>query len=181
MGKINKKKVAVFLDRDGVINKTNIVKRKPYPPSLISSVKFYSGVKKLINILKLKGFLVICITNQPDPARENRTNEKEIKINDFIKKKSKLDHLLTCWHPFDNQCECRKPKPGLIFYAQKKFNLNLKKSFFVGDRWRDINAGYSAGCQTLFISRGYSEKLRRQPNRKFFSSRDALLWIIKYH
>ena len=88
--------------------------------------------------------------------------------------------MLTCWHPFDNECECRKPKPGLIFNAQKSFNIDLKKSFFIGDRWRDINAGYRAGCQTLFISRGYSEKLQRQPDRKFFSSRDALLWIINY-
>ena len=56
MGKNIKRKVAVFLDRDGVINKTNIIKKKPFPPSSVSSIKFYSGVQKLINKLKLKGF-----------------------------------------------------------------------------------------------------------------------------
>ena len=180
MGKIIKRKIAVFLDRDGVINEAKIVRRRPFPPNSLSSVKFYSGVQKLINKLKLKGFIVICITNQPDPSRENRSNENEIIINNFIRKKAKLDCLLTCWHPYDNMCECRKPQPGLIFYAQTKFKLDLKNSFFVGDRWRDINAGYSAGCKTLFISRGYNEQLQRKPHRKFFSSREALLWILNY-
>ena len=75
--------------------------------------------------------------------------------------------MLTCWHPFDNECEYRKPKPGLIFNAQKSFNIDLKKSFFVGDRWRDINAGYRAGCQTLFISRGYSESYKDNQTESF--------------
>ena len=103
------------------------------------------------------------ITNQPDVYRK-KTSKIDVKlINNFLKKKLGLDDIYVCYHDNIHKCDCRKPKPGMILLAKKKWNINLKNSFLIGDRLSDIIAGKKAGCVCFFINYHYNEKL---PNKK---------------
>lgn len=159
---------AIFLDRDGVINKPIIYKHKPYSPRLIKEFKLIKNVKKAIKILKLKGYKIIIITNQPDAKLNSKIKKKIISINNKTKNILKIDKIYSCFHTDQDNCQCRKPKIGNILKAKKKFKINLKKSYFVGDRWKDIEAGRSSNCKTIFINYNYKEK---KPKKYFMKVR----------
>jgi D-glycero-D-manno-heptose 1,7-bisphosphate phosphatase len=158
------KKKAIFLDRDGVINNAVIRDGKPYPPSGLDEISINEGVKPSLRILHDMGFLLIVITNQPDVSRNRITKESVESINAFLKKNLPLDEIKVCYHDNSDQCECRKPKPGQLIEASKQYNIDLAKSFMVGDRWSDIEAGKRAGCKTIFIDNGYLEKKPEKPD-----------------
>ena len=85
-------------------------------------------------------------------------------MNNFLQKEIKLDDFFVCYHDDEDNCECRKPKPGLLLQASKKWDVNLKKSFIIGDRWRDIQAGEKAGCKTIFLEYNYIDIKPKNPN-----------------
>ena len=154
--KINlKKKIAVFLDRDGTLNKVYIKKGLPISPPTFNKLKIIEGVKKSINKLKKLNFMCIMITNQPDVARAKIKKKTVVKMNSFIKSKLKLDDIFVCYHDDKHKCKCRKPKPGLLIQASKKWKIDFSKSFMIGDRWKDISAGKKVGCKTIFINNNY--------------------------
>lgn len=155
---IHTKVKAVFLDRDGVINKAVVLNGRPYPPSSISDLIIVDGVEDGLLTLKQLGFLLIIVTNQPDVARGKTSITVVNEINSFLKKELNLDDIYCCIHDSFDYCNCRKPKPGMIFEAAKKWNIDLTQSFIVGDRWRDIETGINAGVKTLLIDYGYDEK-----------------------
>jgi D-glycero-D-manno-heptose 1,7-bisphosphate phosphatase len=149
---------AVFLDRDGVLNKAIVIDSKPYPPKSLAELKINEGVEEGIKQLKELDYLIIVITNQPDVAR-GKTSMKIISdINNYLKQHIIIDDFFCCIHDSDDNCECRKPKPGMILAAAKKWNINLDYSFMVGDRWMDIETGKNAGIKTILIDYGYKEK-----------------------
>lgn len=157
---INKQK-AVFLDRDGTLNKyvgylTNI-----------DDFELIPGVAEAIRKINLSGYLAIVVTNQPSIARGDLTYEQ---LNEIHKKMETLlgqkgayvDYICFCPHHPDRgfvgevkdlkcNCNCRKPKPGMLLEAAKKFNIDLSASWMIGDDERDINAGKNAGCHTAII------------------------------
>jgi D-glycero-D-manno-heptose 1,7-bisphosphate phosphatase len=91
-----------------------------------------------------------------------------------------LDDILVCCHTDQDKCDCRKPMPGMIIEAARKHNIDLAASFMVGDRWRDIDAGYNAGCKTILIDYGYSERPPdHEPDLRVGSLREAADWIIR--
>ena len=96
----------------------------------------------------------------------------------FLKNKLPLDDIYVCWHGKDGDCDCRKPLPGMLFKAAMDWNIDLEKSFLVGDRWKDIDAGESAGCKTVFIDYGYNEILRNEPDFQTNSILTASQWIL---
>ncbi len=149
---------AIYLDRDGVLNQSIVRQGQPFPPQTVNEVAILEGVREGLIKLKKLGFLLIVITNQPDIAREKTTIEEVEKINNSLKEKLPIDDILFCPHDDKDNCDCRKPKPGLIFSAQKKWNIDLTNSFLVGDRWKDIEAGINAGIKTILIDYGYDEK-----------------------
>lgn len=155
---VNPKVKAVFLDRDGVLNKSVIVDGKPYPPKSVIELVIPEGVKEGLKQLKELGYLLIVITNQPDVARGTTPIKIVDDINNYLKQELILDDIFCCFHDNVDNCECRKPKPGMIFTAAKKWNIDLESSFMVGDRWRDIETGKNAGVKTIFIDFGYKEK-----------------------
>jgi len=148
-------RMAVFLDRDGTLNKAYIEDGLPISPSSLNKFKIIKGVKKSINRLKKLNFLCILITNQPDVFRGKIAKKTVVKMNSYIKKKIKLDDIFVCYHDNEHNCSCRKPKPGLLLKASKKWKIDLKKSFMIGDRWKDILAGKKVGCKTIFINNNY--------------------------
>jgi len=85
-------------------------------------------------------------------------------MNNFLKSEIKLDDIFVCYHDDHDNCECRKPKPGLLLNAKKKWNINLNKSYMIGDRWKDIQAGINAGCKTVFINNNYKESKKIKAN-----------------
>tara|TARA_Y100000739_G_C20483161_1_gene406875 strand:+ start:121 stop:663 length:543 start_codon:yes stop_codon:yes gene_type:complete len=155
---VNKQIKAIFLDRDGVLNKPVIINGKPYPPASLKDLIIPNDLEKSLIELKKRGFLLIMITNQPDVARGKSKLEEVEAINNYLKQKLNLDYVMCCYHDDNDNCLCRKPKPGMILSAEKKWKINLKKSFLIGDRWKDIQSGKSAGVKTFLIDYNYDEK-----------------------
>ena len=157
-------KKAVFLDRDGVINKAFIKNGLPESPNSLSELEILPGVKESISRLKKLNFICLVVTNQPDVQRGKIKKNTIIKMNNFLKKKIELDDIFVCYHDDQDNCNCRKPKPGLLLQASKKWNVDLKKSFLVGDRWRDIQAGKKVGCTTIYLDYNYKDIKPKNPN-----------------
>jgi D-glycero-D-manno-heptose 1,7-bisphosphate phosphatase len=149
---------AVFLDRDGVINRAVVRNGKPYPPSSVLELEILPGVGDALNRLESAGFDLIVVTNQPDIARGTTTSAAVDDINRKLAESLPLREFRICPHDADDQCDCRKPKPGLLLQASGELGIDLSSSFMVGDRWRDVEAGRRAGCRTLFIDYGYDEQ-----------------------
>jgi D-glycero-D-manno-heptose 1,7-bisphosphate phosphatase len=156
-------KPAIFLDRDGVINQAIIREGKPYPPRSVDELVVESDVKPALARLKQLGYLLIGITNQPDVARGQTSRQQVEAIHNFLLKTLPLDEIRVCYHDNSDGCHCRKPLPGLILDAAKKWQIQLADSYMIGDRWRDIEAGQAAGCQTIWIDAGYHERAPAHP------------------
>jgi len=170
---------AVFLDRDGVLNRAFIKNGKPFPPYDLNNLEILEGVKDIIVDLKKSNWLVIVVTNQPDVAR-NITSKKDVeKINNYLKLILQFDEIYTCYHDNDDFCDCRKPKPGMLVTASRKNNIVLKNSYMVGDRWSDIEAGNKVGCKTIFIDYNYKEKKPVNFNYRVKSINEAAKIILK--
>jgi D-glycero-D-manno-heptose 1,7-bisphosphate phosphatase len=149
---------AVFLDRDGVINRVDVRNGVPHPPASVRDLAILPDVPKALNLLKAEGYALIVVTNQPDVARGTASIESVARIHARLTASLALDAILTCYHDGPDACGCRKPKPGLLLEAAEAFGIDLPSSFMVGDRWRDIEAGRRAGCRTVWIDAGYLEQ-----------------------
>jgi D-glycero-D-manno-heptose 1,7-bisphosphate phosphatase len=157
---------AVFLDRDGVINRATERDGKPYPPRVIADFQIYPEVPGACAQLKAAGFVLVVTTNQPDVGRGTLDQAIVEKIHAYMTSVLPIDRVEVCYHPGHGQsnCDCRKPKPGMLLRAAQALNIDLAQSWMVGDRWRDVDCGHAAGCKTIFIDRGYAEELRQKPH-----------------
>jgi len=173
------KEKAVFLDRDGVINQGIVRDGKPYPPKNLKSLKIILGVNDSLQSLILNGWKIIVVTNQPDVARGFTFHKKVEKINNYIKHILPITEVFTCYHDDHDSCDCRKPKPGLLISAAKKYKINLNNSYMIGDRWKDIEAGNRAGCKTFFIDYAYKEKKPVNFTYRVKSLEEAVKIILK--
>ena len=151
-----------FLDRDGVINRALIRDGLPFPPRSIEELEILPGVADALRRLKDAGYRLVVVTNQPDVARGTVLRKTVDEINGALMARLPLDAIRTCFHDSEDRCDCRKPQPGLLVAAAKDFDIDLRSSWMVGDRWRDIAAGLAVGCRTIFIDCGYNEQ---QPPR----------------
>ena len=156
-------KKAVFLDRDGVINRSIIINGKPYPPSKLRDVEVLPDVFEALQWLKDAQFVLICVTNQPDVARGMQSRSHVEAIHKFLLQSLPLDEIVVCYHDDSDNCQCRKPKPGMLLDAAERFSINLEESFMIGDRWRDIECGHTAGCRSILLDYGYDEKEPSSP------------------
>jgi D-glycero-D-manno-heptose 1,7-bisphosphate phosphatase len=150
-------KAAVFFDRDGVLNHAVVREGKPYPPKDLSEFEIVDRAREDLLLLKEKGFVLVVVTNQPDIARGTQTQREVDAMNELLRRELPLDDVLVCPHDTNDGCNCRKPSPGLLHSAAGRHGLDLQKSFLIGDRWRDIDAGHAAGCTTILIDYGYQE------------------------
>jgi D-glycero-D-manno-heptose 1,7-bisphosphate phosphatase len=165
---------AIFLDRDGVINRPLIRFGKPYPPSSLIEFEILPGVPEACQALKDLGFLMVVVTNQPDVGRGALSRDAVEAIHEWLLRQLPIDRIMTCFHAgesFGDPCHCRKPQPGMLFQAAEELKVDLGKSFMIGDRWRDVDCGLNAGCRTIFIDWNYEENLKRAPH---FRTRDLL-------
>jgi D-glycero-D-manno-heptose 1,7-bisphosphate phosphatase len=155
---------AVFLDRDGVINKAIIRAGKPFPPADINELIILPGVEEALDKLRTEKFHIIVVTNQPDVARGLNTRKNVEGINQYLSSRLPINEFFVCYHDEIDCCDCRKPQPGALLRAANKYDINLHQSYMIGDRWRDIQAGKSAGCKTFFIDYSYAEQRPNSPD-----------------
>jgi D-glycero-D-manno-heptose 1,7-bisphosphate phosphatase len=174
------KRKAIFLDRDGVLNKAIVRNRKPYPPSTIDELEILEGVYEGIKLLKHSGYKLIVITNQPDVARGLTTIEKVNEINNSIIQLLNVDEIICCFHDDSENCECRKPKPGMILEAVKKWDIDLSVSYLIGDRWRDIQTAKNIGLTSILIKYDYDEK-KINANFECNNLEEAANFILKIY
>jgi transaldolase len=171
---------AVFLDRDGVLNEPVVRDGRPHPPGTAGDLVVYAGAPDALRLLREHGFALIVVTNQPDVARGTTTLGRVQAINARLRGALPLDDVLVCPHDDPDGCECRKPKPGLLQQGARLHCIDLARSYLVGDRWRDIEAGKAAGCTTIFIDRGYAERAPSTPAARVASIGEAAGWIIAH-
>ena len=174
---------AVFLDRDGVLNKNFVRDGVPYPPQSLSEFEILPNVPEALQQLKDAGFLLVVVTNQPDVARGTQAISVIHEIHEALRREINVDDIYMCIHDGDG-CVCRKPKPGMLLSAAKAHDINLKNSFMVGDRWKDIVAGSSAGCKTVLVGSIDEGKMPTAPDAVFTDLFASINWIIEqptYH
>jgi D-glycero-D-manno-heptose 1,7-bisphosphate phosphatase len=171
---------AIFLDRDGVVNQAVVRDGKPFPPANLSELVVNPDAERALALLKQLGFLLIVVTNQPDVGRGVQSRAAVEEIHDALWSKLPIDEFFVCYHDDREGCDCRKPAPGLILRAAEEHAIRLTSSFLVGDRWRDVDAGFHAGVQTVLIDYGYSERgPDHEPAVRVKSLMEAAEWISR--
>jgi D-glycero-D-manno-heptose 1,7-bisphosphate phosphatase len=183
MGEHEVSRRAVFLDRDGVLNRPVIRNGLPFPPASVEEFELYPDVTKGCAQLKASGFLLIVVTNQPDVGRGTLSRaiveQMHRKLRETV---TSLDAIEVCYHAgsrHGERCDCRKPKPGMLLRAAANYTINLKGSFLIGDRWRDIDCAHAAGCRAVFIRHGYREPLREKPDFAVATFSEAVAIILE--
>jgi D-glycero-D-manno-heptose 1,7-bisphosphate phosphatase len=141
-------------------------------------MRIVSTARSDIARLKSAGFVVVVVTNQPDVRRGIQKRETVEAMHRVLASELALDAIETCFHDDVDACECRKPLPGLLFRAAKRLGIDLRASYMVGDRWRDVDAGRNAGCRTVLIDCGYREH-SSMPDRSVSTLKEAVDWILK--
>jgi D-glycero-D-manno-heptose 1,7-bisphosphate phosphatase len=172
------RRAAVFLDRDGVLNRAVVRDGLPYPPDSIESLALLPGVTEACAALRGAGLLLIVATNQPDIARGTRRWDDVQAMNRRLSELLPLDEIRVCPHDDRDRCDCRKPAPGLLLAAAREHGIDLRRSVMVGDRWRDIESGERAGCWTVFVDHGYSERRPERADLIVHSLGEAVPWIL---
>jgi D-glycero-D-manno-heptose 1,7-bisphosphate phosphatase len=175
---VNDGRPAVFLDRDGVINKSLVDGGVPRPPATVDEFELLDGVVDSVERVRQAGFAVVVVTNQPDVARGVQDRAVVEAMHDLVRRALAPDAIMVCYHDDDEGCECRKPAPGMLWQAARDLNLNLTSSFMVGDRWRDIEAGRRAGCRTVYVDRRYAERQPDEPDAVVIDLTEAVTWIL---
>lgn len=168
---------AVFLDRDGVVNRGVVQDGRPFAPLDVSELQLMPGVIDALARLSAAGFLLIVTTNQPDVARGRATRAGIDGIHEWMQRHLPLTAIRVCFHDDADRCACRKPKPGLLVSAAVEYEIQLDRSFMVGDRWRDIGAGKAAGCTAILVNR-FPETLKIAPDLELADLPSAAAWIL---
>lgn len=168
---------AVFLDRDGVLNHAIVRDGRPYPPRDLGELRVVDEAVPALRRLRDAGYRLIVVTNQPDVARGTTTRATVDAINEKIREAMPVDELVVCDQ--DGDAPCRKPNPGMLLDAARRHHLDLRNSFMIGDRWRDVAAGQRAGCVALFVDHHYNERQPDPPFVRVPSIGAAADWILR--
>ncbi|HLP77322.1 MAG TPA: HAD-IIIA family hydrolase [Candidatus Paceibacterota bacterium] len=144
-------KLAVFIERDGVLNQVRLSGQQQVSPATLAEFKINEAAAPWLARLRAADFLVLVTTNQPGIARGYLPRRELDYMHDQLRRKLPIDDLFLCPHDEADRCPCRKPKPGLLKEAKYKWQLNLDRSFVISDKWQDAEAARAAGCTSLLI------------------------------
>ena len=169
---------AVFFDRDGVLNEAIVRDGKPYSPAGLEEVVIPGDAHEALRRLQDAGFVLIGATNQPEVARGTQRREIVEAINAALLDRLPLERIFVCYHDDRDGCSCRKPRPGLLLQAAEEYGIDLARSFMIGDRWRDVEAGRRAGCRTVLLVGRHSEEVPTAPEYTAQSLSDAASWVL---
>ena len=175
---------AVFLDRDGTLNRQIIRDGRPFPPANLDQFALFPDVPAACGQLAAAGFTLVVATNQPDVGRGTQSQMMVEAMHARLRQLvPQIEHIEVCYAsgldksaPPDRR---RKPEPGMLLDAALALDLDLARSWMIGDRWRDIDCGKRAGCRTIFIDYGYAEELREPPDFTVRSFREAAAVILQ--
>lgn len=167
-----KKKLAIFFDRDGTL-----IEDKGYLSS-VQEVQFYKETVPALNLLK-NNFLFFIITNQSGIGRGLTTEEEVEQVNNYLlsylKSESlEIEEIFICPHISEDHCQCKKPSPYFIKLAAEKYNIDVQKSYIIGDHPSDIECGMNAGLQSLYVLTGHGTKHVAELNRKTLQFKNIL-------
>jgi D-glycero-D-manno-heptose 1,7-bisphosphate phosphatase len=171
---------AVFLDRDGVLNRVFVRDGVTHPPANVAEYELLPGAADAVRLLDAAGFRLVVVTNQPDVARGIQTRDGLYALHARLCGELPMLEVLACCHDNDDGCACRKPKPGLLLEAAQRWQLDCSRSFLVGDRWSDVVAGQAAGCRTILVETPYSGRERCRPDRCVRDLAEAAQWILSH-
>lgn len=174
----NETRRAIFFDRDGVLNKSLVLDGKPHAPADTDELEIFPEARALLERLRACGFLLFVATNQPNVSRGSHSRENVEAIHGVLRESMPLDEIFVCFHRDEDNCNCRKPRPGLLLDAAEKYGLDLTRCYMVGDRWRDVEAGQNARCRTVWIDCGYAEKSPHGQDFRAENLTGAVEWII---
>jgi D-glycero-D-manno-heptose 1,7-bisphosphate phosphatase len=170
---------AVFLDRDGVIVIPEFRDRRSFAPRRLEDFRLYPDAAASLHRLKRAGFLLAVVTNQPDVGNGLTPRSEVDAMHEIMTRELPVDAVKACFHRREDHCDCRKPKPGMILEAAGELGIDLPRSFMVGDRGSDVDAGRAAGCTTVFIDLGYAEPAPDGPDFIVHSIAEAAHVIIE--
>jgi D-glycero-D-manno-heptose 1,7-bisphosphate phosphatase len=153
---------AVFLDRDGTLNVQVVREGKPFPPATLADFRLYDGVAADCARLQAAGYVLVVVTNQPDVGRGTQAQAvveaMHARLRELVPAITRVE---ACYAPGQGRAHPdnrrRKPAPGMLVDAARTLGLDLARSWMVGDRAGDIDAGHAAGCRTVFIDHRYAE------------------------
>jgi len=173
---------AVFLDRDGTLNVQVVRAGKPYPPQTVAEFRLFEGVPAACRALKSAGYALVVATNQPDVGRGDQAQAiVEAMHAALTGEVPEIERIEVCYDPGRGEpSRRRKPEPGMLHDAAAALDLDLSRSWMVGDRWRDIDCGQRAGVRTVFIDFGYAEELRAAPDFTVRSFAEAAAVILDH-
>src|SRR5262245_18491286 len=171
---------AVFLDRDGVLNRVFVRGGVSHPPDSLEEFELLPGVVEATRALAEAGFALVVVTNQPDVDRGRQARERVEEMNERLRAELPVLGVLACYHDDPDGCACRKPKPGLLLEAAQRFRLELSLSYMVGDRWSDVVAGQAAGCVAVLIETPTSGATRCRPDHVCADLPAAAAWVLAH-
>ncbi len=172
------KPAAIFLDRDGVINRAIVQNRRPGAPTRVEDLEILPHVREALAKLREAGYALVVVTNQPDVAKGRVQREVIEAMHARLMMELPLDEVRVCYHMDADDCPCRKPKPGLLLDPP---TYAVERSVMVGDRWRDVEAGRRAACRaTILVDYDYAEPIPHEPDVRVRSLNDAADWILTH-
>jgi len=154
-------KPAVFIERDGILNRARIERHQQLSPLTLDQFHVNAEVVPLLYELKAAGLIIIVTTNQPGLSRGSQSRGELDRMHRMLRQAFPIDDLLVCPHEDADQCPCRKPKPGLLTEAAFKWHLNLDHSYVISDKWQDAEAARNAGCTSLLLDSPWVGKVHR--------------------
>ncbi|MBM3852345.1 MAG: HAD-IIIA family hydrolase [Verrucomicrobia bacterium] len=183
---------AVFLDRDGTLNRQIIREGRPFPPATLDQFALFPDVPEACARLAAAGYALVVATNQPDVGRGTQSRAMVEAMHARLRQwVPQIAHIEVCYSPGLTSTGSlpggsahvsdrrRKPEPGMLLDAALALDLDLTRSWMIGDRWRDIDCGRRAGVRTIFIDYGYAEELRETPDFTVHSFAEAAAVILR--
>lgn len=156
---MNRRRRAVFLDRDGVLNEVVERDGKPASPRSLDQFRVVPDLAA-VNRLREAGLYAFIITNQPDVSRGHTPVSLLEAMFAQIRAHAHIDDVRACVHDDHHDCACRKPKPGMILDLAAQWNVDVAASYVIGDMWRDMDAARAAGCAGILLRREYNRTAR---------------------
>jgi len=154
---VNHGRKAIFLDRDGVLNKLVPRDGGMFSPRALAEFELFPWTSSVLSRLAGHGYELVVVTNQPDISRVLLKHSELEKMHQKLRALTPIEHIYVCSHDSGDGCDCRKPRPGLLLRAARDLKLNLRSSWTIGDRDSDILAGQRAGTQTIFVQSGQQQ------------------------
>ena len=155
---------AIFLDRDGVLVIPVFRDGRSFAPRKLLDFRIYPGAAESAGRLKDAGYTLVVVTNQPDVGNGLVDRSVVEKMHQKLCASVPVDAIEVCYHTTADNCDCRKPKPGMLLRAAERLGLDCRRSVMVGDRWSDVEAAKAAGCKSVFIDLNYRDRRPEQPD-----------------